>query len=109
MLWSQARRPGLACTHHECLMPTWIFQALSTLSPCLTVQFSSASSAEWLTAPGDGCPAGGGFWSITCQGQLCPASPRPSEVEEVILVDTTAVRFVPVGGRQALGVVDVLC
>lgn len=95
-------RPGgqaLACTHHESLMQAWISQARSALSPCLTVQLSSASSAERLMAPGDGCPAAGGFWSITCQGQLCPAGPRPSEVEEVILIDAAAVGLVPVGGR----------
>lgn len=80
-------------------MPTWIFQVLFTLSPRLTVQLSSASSAERLTAPGDGCPAAGGFWSITCQGQPCPASPRPSKVEEAILVNAAAVGLVPVGGR----------
>lgn len=66
------------------------------------------SAADWkgvAGGPGAGPhPRRGSLWSV-----MCPASPRPSEVEEVVRLSTTAVRLVPVDRREALGVLKVLC
>lgn len=110
----EARRPAPPCTHHEHLNRTWFPSInqesstgyprhLSNPSPCVTVQLESAGSdatgQRQLMAPGAGCPAAGGWWSTTWLGQPCTASLRPSEAEDVVLIEATAVRLVPVGGR----------
>lgn len=110
----EARRPALPCTHHEHLNGTWFPSInqesstryprhLSNPSPCVTVQLKSAGSdatgQRQLMAPGAGCPAAGGWWSTTWLGQPCTASLRPSEAEDVVLIEATAVRLVPVSGR----------
>lgn len=55
----------------------------------------------------------GGPGAASPQAQValvtCPASPGPSEAEEVVLLGTAAIRLVPVDRREALGVMDVLC
>lgn len=83
------------------------------ISPSLCVtgcsfDLQADSAADWkgvAGGPGAGPhPRRGSLWSV-----MCPASPRPSEVEEVVRLSTTAVRLVPVDRREALGVLKVLC